>query len=145
MVGVTERCEIQAGSGDEAVEQAGRYRIGLSRDFTSAVSRLRLRWAAVAFRCGGLGGGAGARGWTADAGGAAGTGHGGEGRARGPGDTTWSCGCCRWGSSVLTATSWPAGRRAAHAAPGGLTGLGGLSDPGGMRRALRPGGLGGGG
>jgi hypothetical protein len=50
MVGVAERCEIQAGSGDEAVEQAGRYGIGLSRDFTGAVSRLWLRWAAVAFR-----------------------------------------------------------------------------------------------
>src|ERR1700729_918847 len=118
MVGVTERCEIQAGSGDEAVERAGRCGIGLSRDFTSAVSRLRLHWAAAAFRCGGVGGEAGARGWTADAGGAAGTGPGGEGRARGPGDTTWSCGCCRWASSVLTATSWPAGRRAAPAAPG---------------------------
>jgi hypothetical protein len=35
MVGVTERCEIQTGSGDEAVEKAGRYGIGLSRDFTA--------------------------------------------------------------------------------------------------------------
>src|ERR1700729_264013 len=85
MVGVAERCEIQARSGEEAVEQAGRYRIGLSRDFASAVSRLRLRWAAAASRCGALGGEAGARAWTADAGGAAGIGHGGEGRARGPG------------------------------------------------------------
>ena len=141
MVGVTERCEIQAGSGDEAVEQAGRYGIGLSRDFASAVSRLRVRLAAAAFRCGGLGGEAGARAWTADAGGAAGVGPGGEGRAPGPGDTTWSCGCCRWGSSILTAMSWPAGRRAAPAAPAGLTGLGGLSDPGGARRPLSPQGL----
>src|SRR6204780_1059939 len=119
MAGVAERCEIQAGSGDEAVEQAGRYGIGLSRDFTSAVRRLRLHWAAAAFRCGALGGGAGARAWAADAGGAAGTGHGGEGRARGPGVTTWSCGCCRWASSVLTAMSWPAGRRAGPPAPRG--------------------------
>jgi hypothetical protein len=50
MVGVAERCEIQAGSGEEAVEAGGRCGIGLSRDFTSAVSRLRVRWAAVAFR-----------------------------------------------------------------------------------------------
>src|ERR1700685_173665 len=61
MVGVTERCEIQAGSGDEAVEQARRYGIGLSRDFASAVSRLRVRLAAAASRCGGWPGGAGAR------------------------------------------------------------------------------------
>src|ERR1700722_7177629 len=81
MVAVAERCEIQAGSGREAVEQAGRYGIGLSRDFTSAVSRLRLRLAAAASRRGGLGGEAGARAWTADAGGAAGIGH----RGRGPG------------------------------------------------------------
>src|ERR1700683_3043698 len=94
MVGVAERCEIQAGSGDEAVGKAARDGIGLSRDCTSAVSRLRLRWAAAASRCGALGGEAGARAWTSDAGGAAGIGHGGEGRARGPGDTTWSCGCC---------------------------------------------------
>src|ERR1700722_15915937 len=107
MVAVAERCEIQAGSGREAVERAGRHGIGLSRDFTSAVSRLRLRLAAAASRCGALGGEAGARAWTADAGGAAGIGHGGEGRARGPGAkagregrargpgvTTWSCGCC---------------------------------------------------
>src|SRR6202050_768215 len=115
MVGVTERRENQAGSGDEAVEQAGRYGIGLSRDFTSAVSRLRLRLAAAAFRCGGLGGGAGARAWAADAGGGGGVGDRGRG-ARGLGDTPWSCGCCRWASSVLTATSWP-GRR--PGAPGG--------------------------
>jgi hypothetical protein len=50
LVGVAERCEIQAGSGGEAVEQAGRYGIGLSRDFASAVSWLRVRWAAAAFR-----------------------------------------------------------------------------------------------
>src|ERR1700683_5394049 len=106
MVGVTERRENQAGSGDEAVEQAGRYGIGLSRDFASAVSRLWLRLAAAAFRCGGLGGEAGARAWAAVAGGAAGVGPGGEGRARGPGVTTWSCGCCRWGRRILTGPTW---------------------------------------
>jgi hypothetical protein len=52
MVGVTERCEIQAGSGEEAVEKAGRYGIRLSRDFTSAVRRLRVRLEAVALGCG---------------------------------------------------------------------------------------------
>src|ERR1700685_3147631 len=117
MVGVTERCEIQAGSGEEAVGKAGRYGIGLSRDFASAVSRLRGRLGAAAFRGGGLGGEAGARAWTADAGGAAGVGHGGEGRAPGAGVTTWSWRCWRWASSVLTTTSWPGRRRAAPAAP----------------------------
>jgi hypothetical protein len=90
MARVTERCEIQAGSDEEAAGKAGRYGIGLSRDFTSAVSGLRLRLEAVAFRCGALGGEAGARAWTAGAAGAAGIGHGGEGRAAGPGVTTWS-------------------------------------------------------
>src|ERR1700729_1349590 len=58
MAGGTERCEIQAGRGEEAVEKAGRHGISVSRDFTSVVSWLRLRWEAAASGCGALGGGA---------------------------------------------------------------------------------------
>ena len=43
MVGVTEGCEVQAGAGEEPVEEAGPYCIRLSRVLTSAVSWLRLR------------------------------------------------------------------------------------------------------